>query len=167
MDQLLLRLLTPRNSTLLLVLATSLLSMQSNCRSSSQTANLPSAANANNLAKVEKSESQMLELKLTSEKSRINVGECSDLTLTVHNSNTGTVAWKKDWIFEQQGPSPPLPESFPRSDIELRAGADTPVVTIRICAESLKPGIYQYRISTSATGSARAQSNQVSIEVVP
>ena len=86
----------------------------------------------------------MLELRLSSEKSKLSAGECSALVLTVSNASTRAVVWKKNWVFEQGGPTPPLPESFPRSDIELPAGATTDVASIRICHADLKPGLYRY-----------------------
>ena len=153
------QLLTLHNVGLLLVLATFMMGMKSSCRSSSQTASVPSVNTKN--VNAEKSESGMLELKLTSEKSSLSAGQCSDLNLTVHNSSTSPIIWKKDWVFEQEGSTSPLPESFPRSDVELPAGTTTKVVTIRLCYKDLKPGTYRYRISTSST-----RSNQVSIEVV-
>ena len=109
----------------------------------------------------------MLELSLSSEKSKLSAGECTALVLTVSNADTRAVVWKKNWVFEQEGPTPPLPESFPRSDIELPAGATTDVVSIRICRADLKPGLYRYRISAGPGQAERPRSNQVSIEVVP
>jgi hypothetical protein len=154
------------NGSLALILIMSVAGSQTRCHSSSRNANVPPSVNTNGAGEIDNSKLN-LELKLSADKTELRPGECSDLRLTVLNSSRSAQRWKKDWVFEQEGPTPPLPESFPRSDIELPAGVETNVLTIRLCHADLKPGLYRYRISAGPANSERPRSNQVSIEVVP
>ncbi len=158
MGQLLISLVT-RGIVLPLVVVVSLAGTLHQCRSSS---NSGTPVNTNNRSNADRSISKPLELKVTVDKAEVGAGQCSDLRLTVVNSGTRPVRWKKDWVWQQQGPTI-LPESFPRSDIELSPGATTDLVLIRLCHSNLTPGTYRYRIRTSDNS---ARSNQVTIEVV-
>jgi hypothetical protein len=106
-----------------------------------------------------------LELQLSSERTELREGQCADLRLVVVNSTGRTVTWGKDWVLEQAGPTPPAPESFPRSDLELPDGSSTPIFSVRLCQSDLASGVYRYRVSAARGAGEPPRSNQVSIRV--
>jgi hypothetical protein len=64
-----------------------------------------------------------------------------------------------------EGPTAPLPESFPRSDIQLQPGETSSLLNIRLCHSELALGSYRYRISSAPDATSEARSNWVIIAV--
>jgi hypothetical protein len=152
----------PRNINLCVALALSLLGLHTYCRSSARdAANNTMTQNTNNAAT-----DPHLNLQLSSDRTELANGQCFNLQLTVHNSDRHTVLWHKEWVLEQDGTTPPAPEAFPRSDVELPPGSTTHIVSIRQCYSDLSPGTYRYRIIAAPNSAESPRSNQVVIQVV-
>jgi hypothetical protein len=115
---------------------------------------------------VKVSEREKLQLKLGSDKSQLAPGDCADLHLDVYNPSSHSIHWNGNWIFEQEGPTPPLPEAWPRGDIEIAPNTLTTIICIRICHEHLVAGANRFRISTPPTSTDPPRSNWVTFEVL-
>ena len=153
----------PRNINLCVALALSLLGAQTQCRGWSQDAAVNNPASGDNDSAAR---AQHLSLQLSSDRTELTQGQCANLQLTVRNSYSRTVTWHKDWMFQQDGPTPALPEAFPRSDVELPPRSTTHIVSIRQCYSDLAPGTYRYRIFAAPNSAESPRSNQVVIQVV-
>lgn len=108
-----------------------------------------------------------LRLELTSDRAEIAAGQCAVLRLSAFNTSGRPTHWGKGWVFEQQGPTPPSPEAFPRSDLELPPGLTTDFVSVRVCHANLTPGTYRYRISAAPASADSPRSNWLTLQVRP
>ncbi|MBV9926420.1 MAG: hypothetical protein JOZ96_15485 [Acidobacteria bacterium] len=108
-----------------------------------------------------------LRLELASDRTEVAAGQCAGLRLNVFNPFGRPTLWRKDWVLEQRGPTPPLPEAAPRSDVELPPGLTADLVNIRLCHSSLAPGTYHYRISAATASGEPPRSNWLTLQVLP
>lgn len=108
-----------------------------------------------------------LKLEFILDKAQLASGECANLRLDAINQSSHKLHWSPDWSFDQEGPPPLLPESSPRSALELPPGRTTVIVNIHMCHADLPAvGTYRYRISAASTSNP-IRSNWVTLKVLP
>lgn len=125
------------------------------------------SAGENTRADANGEELKKLTLELKTNRSELATGECADLRLDVSSLSGHPIRWEKNWVFQQEGPSPPVPESFPRSTVQLAPGTTVGLVLIRVCRADLIAGTYRYRICTAPESTEPSCSNWVTLEALP
>lgn len=166
MSSLFFRHCVPGYGVLCLALAVLPAAGQTHCGGSSQSVKVENSMNTAGEPKPGASSSKTLELQLFSDRTELRESQCANLRLVVVNTTGRTARWRKEWILEQVGPTPPFPESFPRSDLELPDGSSTPIFSVRLCQADLASGEYQYRVSGAAEAGEPPRSNPVVIRVI-
>lgn len=156
-----------RRDGLSIVIAAALIYLQLQCGVPVQNVGEETPKDRNDSSTAEVSRLEDVRLEFSCDRAELLPGQCAELRLDALNPFRHPVRWDKDWVFEQQGATPPLPESFPRSDLELSPGMTTNLVSIRLCYTDLRPGTYRYRISAAPTSDERLRSNWVTLRVLP
>lgn len=108
-----------------------------------------------------------LRLTFFTDREQIGPGQCASLLLKIANVSKQSVKWGENYIFEQEGPPPRLPMTFPRSTIYVNPGQTIEAMNTRMCYENLVAGgRYRFRISGAPTEDA-PHSNWVYLESRP
>lgn len=149
------------------VIAAGLIYLQLQCGAPVTNVGVGTSTDRNDTSAIEGTHLEDIRLEFSCDRAELAPGQCADLRLSAFNPFRHPVRWDKDWVFEQQGPAIPLPESFPRSDVELPPGMTANLVSIRLCYTDLRPGSYQYRISAAPTSDNSPRSNWVTLRVLP
>lgn len=121
--------------------------------------------------KIESGKEEELQLELKSSRDQLRPGDCADLLLQAYNTSDHPIHWGANWVFEQEGPTPPLPEAAPRGALDIAPGETINLIGFRIChtpSARLAAGTYRYRISAERLHRQLiSRSNWVTIQVLP
>lgn len=150
-----------------IVIAAGLIFLQLQCGAPVRNAGVGTSTDQNDSSSAEGFHLEGVRLELSCDRVELAPSQCTDLQLSAFNPFSHPVHWDKGWVFEQQGATPPLPDSLPRSDLKLSPGMTTNFVSIRICYTDLRPGSYQFRIIAAATSDNPPRSNWVTLRVLP
>lgn len=150
-----------------IVIAAGLIYLQLQCGAPVRNVGIRTTTERNNTSTAKEAGLEGVRLEFSCDRAELAPGQCADLRLNAFNPFRHPVRWDKGWVFEQEGMATPLPESFPRSDLELSPSMTTNIVSIRLCYTDLRPGSYQYRISAAPTSGDRPRSNWITLRVLP